>query len=276
MNESLTSEGIKVIQVDLPDFDFIEVYPVSDLHWGEPETDEQMFLNFIEFILSEPNRFVILNGDLLNTALTISVSDTYSEKYAPSEGITSLAFHLAKLVQKDRILAMGTGNHEDRVYKVTGIDSSKYLAMESGLPMERYSSNSFLVFVKFGKSAISRPSKQKKNVYSIFCHHGVGGGRLKGGKINMVVRMNQIVTADVFVVGHVHDPMLTGTKIFETDNSNMTIREKKQYYIISNAWQIYGGYGQKFGFPPAFTDMSFMKIKGNGSKKIKLELGIWE
>lgn len=268
------SEGIKVIKVELPHFDEIEVYPVSDLHWSDEQTDEKKFLQFIDFILEKDNRFVVLNGDMLNMALIVSVSDTYSEKYSPSESVTQLAFHLRKLVEQNRILGMGTGNHEDRVYKYTGIDVSKYLAMESGLPLERYSENSFLLMIKFGNSVNSRKGNLKKNVYSLFFHHGVGGGRMKGGKLNMVVRMNQIVIADAYVVGHVHDPMMTNTLIYDVDYQNMRLKQRKQYYMVSNAWQNYGGYGQKFGFAPASTELTYMKLNGNGEKKIKLILGL--
>lgn len=257
------SEGLKVIKIDLPEFDDIEVYPISDLHWSDEWTMEKEFLKFIEFILDKDNRFVVLNGDLLNMALTVSVSDTYSEKYHPSEAVTGLSFHIRKLVEKNRVLGMGTGNHEDRVYKYTGIDVSKYLAMESGLPLERYSDNSFVIFVKVNK-----------NTYSLFFHHGVGGGRMKGGKVNMVVRMNQIVNADVFVVGHVHDPMMTSSLIYECDYKNMKIKEKSQYYVIANAWQKYGGYGQKFGFAPASTEITYLSLSGKGNKRVKVKMGI--
>lgn len=266
------NEGIKVIDVTLPNHDLIELYPISDLHWGEEQTDERKFKEFIKFILDKPNRYIVFNGDLLNMALTLSVSDTYSEKYAPNEAITTLAELLKEV--KDRILAMGTGNHEDRVYKYTGIDASRYLAMEIGLPLERYSGNSFVLFISFGTAKSSTENRPKKNVYSGFFHHGVGGGRQKGGKINMVENMRKIVDTDFYVVGHVHDPIMTASRSFVVDHQNRMIKPREQYLMISNAWMSYGGYGQKFAFSPSSMEIDYITLNGNGRKQIRMHLGV--
>lgn len=266
------SEEIKVIKVELPDYENIEIYPISDLHWGEKECDEKLFLKFLDYILEKENRYVVLNGDLLNMALTMSVSDTYAEKYSPDDAIDSLANVLQRI--KGRILAMGTGNHEDRVYRYTGIDASAYLAMKIGLPQERYSDNSFVLFVSFGRSQHYRDNRKKKNVYSGFFHHGVGGGKKKGGKMNMVVGMRDIVDTDFYVVGHVHDPMMTPTRMLSVDHQNKTIRSRTQYYMISNAWLKYGGYGQKFGFSPSAMDINYLTLNGRGEKRIKMHIGV--
>lgn len=249
-------EGIKIIKVDLGNFPEIELYTVVDLHWSSPETDENRFKHFVRFILEQPNRFLILDGDLLDMALAVSVSDSYAQEYSPSESVNNLADILKPIAH--RVLAMGTGNHEDRVYKYTGIDVSEFLAMKSGVGLDRYSNNSFLLFITFGANR-----KSEKVTYSGFFHHGVGGGRMKGGKMNMVVRMAEIVNADMFAVGHVHDPMATSTKTFLIDELNKTIYEHKQYYIILNAWQKYGGYGQKFGYRPSAEDLVYYKLRGD-------------
>lgn len=259
-------EGIKIISANLENFDEIEVYPVSDLHWSDQQTDEGKFLSFIEYILDKPNRFVILNGDLLDMALTVSVSDTYSERYSPSESVDSLAIHLQRI--KHRVLAVGTGNHEDRVYKYTGIDVTEHLVLKSGISLERYANNSFVLFINFGKD-----ENGEKCRYSLFAHHGVGGGRLKGGKINMVVRMNQIVNTDMFLVGHVHDLIETTTKTFIVNSLTNTLEEFIQYYMVANPWQTYGGYGQKFAFAPASNEMGYFILSGK-KKKINMVVGI--
>lgn len=263
---NMFKEGIKIIHANLENFDEIEVYPISDLHWSDQQTDESRFLKFVEYILDKPNRFVILNGDLLDMALTVSVSDTYSERYSPSESVDSLAIHLQRI--RHRVLAVGTGNHEDRVYKYTGIDVSEHLVMKSGISLERYANNSFVLFIQFGKDA-----QGEKICYSLFAHHGVGGGRMKGGKINMVVRMNQIVNTDIFLVGHVHDLIETTTKSFIVDPKTMTLEEFTQYYMIANPWQRYGGYGQKFAFAPASIEIGYFVLSGK-KKKINMVVGV--
>jgi hypothetical protein len=160
------------------------------------------------------------------------------------------------------------------VYLETGIDISAWLAAEMGL-QDRYTNNSFVLFVKFGRSMNWKPSREKKNVYSFYCRHGMGaGGRKSGGKLNRVMEMSDTVDCDVYIMSHVHDPMMKPSMVFKTDIQNMTIYPAKRDYIITNAFQQFGGYGQKLGFNPASNEVSYITLNGNGKKKTILTSGI--
>lgn len=269
------SEGLKVIRAELPYFDEIEVFPIADLHLGDEFTDEKLIRSTVNYIMASPNRFVMLNGDLMNTALTTSVSDSYSEKYPPSKQIEITASILRPLADAGRILAMTSGNHEDRVYKATGIDMTAILAKELGI-LDRYSDNNYVLFVKFGRSihADCKSSINKKNVYSFYCMHGAGGGRKSGGKLNRVMSMSESVDADIYVMSHVHDVMYKPAIICKTDIQNMTVSMMKREYLITNAWQSFGGYGMKFGFTPASNEIGYVILNGNGKKKTRYVCGI--
>ena len=154
----------------------MEIIPIGDVHVGDEFSDLKMFKNVVDYVMAKPNRYVILNGDLMDMALTTSVSDSYGAVLSPSQQIKKVADILRPL--KKRILGMLGGNHEFRVYKSTGIDISRYLALELGIE-HLYCDNSFMLFVKVGESQTSRPSKIKQQVYSIFVQHGHGGGRKK-------------------------------------------------------------------------------------------------
>jgi len=268
-------DGLKVIKVELPYFKDIEVYPFADFHIGDAFTNEIIIKNAIDYILAEPNRFVILNGDLCNTALAQSVSDSYAEKYTPTEQIKHTANILKPLSKAGRILSMTGGNHEDRVYKATGLDMSAFLAQEMGI-LDRYADNSYILFVKFGRSihADCENTKTKRNVYSFFCRHGSGGGKKMGGKANNVQSMQETVDADVYVMSHVHTPMIFSDSTFKCDYQNMTVSKRDRFFLISNAWQEVGGYGLKQGFTPASNKMSYVVLNGNGRKDIRGRLGI--
>jgi len=168
---------------------------------------------------------------------------------------------------------MGTGNHEDRVYKHTGIDVSRMLALEMGL-VERYSDNSFVLFVKFGKADGYSIRQPKQNVYSFFCSHGYGGGKKSGSKMNNVVDMTKTVDADIYVFSHVHDVMGKPTDAFRCDYQNMVLKRTTKWHLISNAWQDFGGYGLKQGFPPSSREVGYVVLNGNGKKRVKLRIGI--
>lgn len=264
---------INIIKAELPDFDQVEIIPIADTHYGDGLTDEKYIDSVIAYIIAKPNRFVILNGDLMNVALKDSVSDVYGDKLTPSEQLKHTANKFRPLLVGGRILAMGTGNHEDRTSKSTNLDMSYFLAKEMGIE-DRYSADPFLLYVKFGRSKNSRPSRINKNVYGIYVWHGSGSsGKRSGGKLNKVMDMSLTIDTDVYIMSHHHDPMVKPDVIYRDDCNNMSISKRKRYYLVSNAWQDFGGYGQKFGFKPTSTDITSFILNGNGEKMIKLITG---
>ena len=52
----------------------IEVLPLSDLHVGDVSFDRECFLRYIRYVEEIPNRYILLNGDILNNA-TKSIAD---------------------------------------------------------------------------------------------------------------------------------------------------------------------------------------------------------
>jgi len=264
---------MKVIKVELPYFDRIEVFPIADLHVGDECTDEKAIASTIDYILAEPNRFVILAGDLMNTALKNSKSDIYSAKYSMDEELNVTARILKPLADAKRILAMTPGNHEDRVFKETGLDVGSWLAEKLGV-LDRYSNNSFVLFVRFGKSVNWTTTRNKKNVYSFYVRHGSSAGGKSGNKLNKVMQMSDIIDCDINIMGHVHDGLVKSSVRFKCDIQNMTLSEQKIDYLITNAWQSFSGYGLKLGFTPTSKEVSYVILNGNGPKKTILVNGI--
>jgi len=272
-NEQKMVEGIRIITVTLPeDIEEIEIIPIADTHVGDPMSDEKMFKGLVNYILEKRNRYVILNGDLMDMALTLSVSDSYGAVHSPMGQIQRVAELLRPI--RDRILAMGSGNHEFRTYKYTGIDVSRNLALELGI-VDRYSPNSFMLFIKVGQSRNSRPSKIKQQVYSVFIQHGAGGGRKIGAKANRLSDASEIIAnADLYIMGHVHTPMTFPDVSFSIDEQNMTIVRHNRYFLLNNSFLSFGGYGLTFGYKPASKEIVYATLVTQGNKRIKTHVGI--
>lgn len=268
------TEGIKVICADLPiDLESIELVPIGDVHEGEDMFDLDLFDNIIRYVLAKPNRYVILNGDLLNNAIKTSVSDTYEETSTPEQQIGTIAFRLMQI--KYRILAMGSGNHEERTLKLTGIDPSRYLAVRLGIE-ERYSSNSFVLFLRFGQLKPACKGKEWKASYSIFVQHGYGGGKKNGSKLNNLNDSDQIIAdADLYIMGHTHTPIANVKSTFVCDQRNNKVVRKNKYYLMHNAYLSFGGYGLRQGFSPASKEITYATLSiFEGKKRISLTIGI--
>jgi hypothetical protein len=83
---------MQVIKVELPEsLRTIEVIPIGDTHIGEEQADIQSVKDVIKYVLEKDNRYVILNGDLMNIALKSSKSDVYGDTLKPSQQLDYVA-----------------------------------------------------------------------------------------------------------------------------------------------------------------------------------------
>ena len=108
-------------------------------------------------------------------------------------------------------------------------------------------------------------------MYTITGIHGYGGGRKNGGKINNLVEMSDKVIADIYVMGHTHTPIMTRNTIFMPDYQHKTLVKKDKYYLMTNSFLEYGGYGEQYGFIPSTTEHQEAILNGT-KKEIKLIL----
>ena len=183
---------MKIININLgKDLKELRIIPISDIHIGDKLTNYKLLKEVLETIKDTPNVYTILNGDLCNTALKNSKSDVYSDDLTPMEQILRLVEILEPI--KDKILVIGTGNHEDRISKDTNIDVIRLVARELGIE-DRYADNWWYLFLRFGEKESGRKAPM---CYQITGYHGSGGGRKTGGKANRLEEMSQTVIADL-------------------------------------------------------------------------------
>lgn len=251
---------MKVITRELPQYETLELYILSDVHLGDPNLDKKLLRSFIEEVTAEENRCVIVNGDIINNATRTSVSDVYGECLTPNEQMDACVKLLTPI--RDRIVAITEGNHEARSYKQTGILIMNQVAKRLDIE-EVYSTGAYLLFLRFGKS---HGRMCRKMIYSIYGSHGSGGGRKIGGKANRLIEMSDTIDADIFIHSHTHVPLVIRQPFFRVDYNNRKATEIDQLFINSSGFLLHGGYGEDFGFPPA--SRTYPKIILDGSKRL--------
>ena len=253
---------MNVIKRDLGEqFKSIKVLSLSDLHIGDELCNLKLIKRVLEEVKSSDNTFIILNGDLMNNATKNSVSDVYSEKLTPMEQIIKLVELLEPI--KDRILVIHPGNHEARTYKDDGIDIIQIVAKQLGIE-DRYSNGWWYLYLTLGMGEKGRPV-----MYTITGVHGYGGGRKNGGKINNLVEMGDKVIADIYIMGHTHTPIMTRNTIYTPDFQHRTLVKRDKYYLMTNSFLEYGGYGEMYGFTPSTTEHQELILDGK-KKLIKM------
>ena len=256
---------MKAIKVDLPrSFKYVELHVFSDLHLGDRNCNYKELLDRVKQIEANKNAYVILNGDLINNATTQSISDTYGETISPMEQLKQATALFRPI--KDKILAITSGNHENRTYRADGIDLTEIMACELGLS-DRYAPESITLFLRVGeiKHQATGKNSLRQVCYTLFITHGSGGGRREGGKINRLVDLSGIIDVDIYIHSHTHLPAILKQAFHRADSKNSTVALVDKMFVNTNAWLNYGGYGEAQGYKPASTQAPIIYL--NGSRK---------
>lgn len=253
-------EEIKPIKINLEEDNNIQIYVLSDMHIGDANADLPTLKKIIEHIKNTPNMYVILLGDILNTALKTSKSDIYSETLNVMDA-QKLALQLL-LPIKDKILAMTPGNHENRVWKEVGIDLSLWLAEKLEV-QDRYRNNNIALTIQFGSDVNGNPFR-----LNIFGQHGAyGGGRRLGAAMNALEDLDGIVgNADIYIRAHTHQPIQGSRNIFLFDDKG-NIHRRTKYYFNSPSVLNYGGYAAEKGYKPTDDTPCYLNIRAISTRK---------
>ncbi|HCL78929.1 MAG TPA: hypothetical protein DIC53_03055 [Synergistaceae bacterium] len=234
-----------------------EILPLSDFHIGDPGFNERALKDYLAYILGGENRFILLNGDILNNATKASVSDIYAETMQPRRQIEHAADLLAPVA--DRILGIVSGNHERRTDKESGISPVEILAEKLNVP---YFGIEALLKIRLGKNIHWR-----QTYYTLYATHGWGGGRLRGGKVNNLERLKNIVLCDVYVMAHTHGQVSFPSVIYVPETKNDAVTERVMWFINSGSFLDRGeGYAAAKGYEPQVLGCPIIELSGKGRK----------
>lgn len=250
----MDGDEIRYCLCQLPtDLDYLELYIISDLHYGNRFCDTKLFKRQVDYIRDTERAYVILNGDLCESSLRTSVGDIYRQVGSPSDQRDWCIDTLEPI--KRKILGMTTGNHEGRVYKECGVDISRDIAKALGV---YYDPDGVFLSVRFGDRCNRTAGAGFQ--YDIYAMHGYGGARTRGAKAAKLERMGMWISADIYAQSHDHEVMSFPLVFLERDNratrndsgfSTGLMRAKRAECIKSNAYLKWGGYARSGGFPPS-------------------------
>lgn len=246
--------------------EYLKIHPIADLHYGNPFCDEDRFRRKIIEIKNDPNSYIILVGDLCEAVLKASKGDVYSQEVNPQKQRDWVIIQLEAI--KDKILGMTSGNHEDRVYKETGIDISLDIARALGCP---YDPDGIFLKVSFGGGNSNHP--EKPFTYWVYSTHGYGGARTKSAKAVKVERLATQIDADVYIMGHDHVvnsspdvylvPDARTAEDKETGFMVGKVTAHRKELVKASAYLKWGGYSRKLGFPPTDLVSPTIFLAGN-------------
>ena len=229
--------------------DYAEVVFIGDCHFGSPQFDKPRFLAMLDYCIKN-TLYVFLMGDLIEMATRESVGAGYEQEVHGQSQYEQMSNWLKPLAAKNLILGALTGNHEERVYKSTGINITKILSRELN--------------IKYLGDACWNTFKVGKQTYSIYSLHGRTGSRFDGTALLALERISVSFFADLVVMGHTHK--LVSSTVLTQRIENGLVKEHKKTLLITGSYLKYdGGYGQTLGLP--ISKLGSPKVKFFSTKK---------
>lgn len=191
----------------------VKISFVGDVHDGAEDCDTELFEASIDRIARQKNHYLFGMGDY---GEYINFTDKrFDPRDYPNTAISELSnfanYQADRLVKKfspvkSRILGMLRGNHDETVCTKYHYDVHAYLCRQ-------LSSDGQSIGLDLGYSAILRlkfiRAGAAVRTIKICAHHGHGGGRRPGAKINKVEDLvNSYPNCSIYAMGHCHDLFL--------------------------------------------------------------------
>lgn len=241
---------MKLVTRELPDQSkSIYIVALSDLHIGNPAHNPVVAQREIDWVRKAPNRYVLMVGDMTETALRDSYGEIYDQPLSPQKQADAVIALFSPI--KDRILGCVSGNHEQRVTMRTSFDPAMIYASALGVP---YDPASMVVAVKWGSGESRRPH------YLMYFTHGWGASRTLGPRLSQPARLRDVVgNADVYITAHLHQPGEFPLDQFMVDMTHKQIVRQRQRFITLGSALDHAEYAEHKGLAP--TSMEFPKIQ---------------
>jgi UDP-2,3-diacylglucosamine pyrophosphatase LpxH len=219
----------------------IELMMLTDTQIGAKAFRRDRFVEYRDWMLSEPFRFAFLGGDMIDAATVLSVGSPYDNTSEPLDQLDEATSLLQPLAKAGRLLGYVGGNHERRTIKTFG-DSGRLLARNLQVP---YSRGVQLIDIYYGNH---KPFK-------VSLWHGSGAARTKGAKAQMLHRFMGQADSHLYLVGHLHDALMLMD--WRQQRTGRRIKLQKIAGCMSSSFLGYfNTYAETAGLSPSDTMMA--------------------
>lgn len=223
---------------------YAEVVFLGDVHWGSPNCAKNKFIDMINYCYDK-NIYVFLMGDLIEMATRDSIgAGVYEQEFIGQNQVENMIEILMPLAQKRLILGLLQGNHEERVYKSTGINVSRIMANVLNVP--------------YLGDACWNLFKVKNQFYYVYTLHGRTNARYEGTALTALERLSSSFNADLVAMGHAHK--LISSHALNQDIKNNCVIERKKFLLLT---------GSYLSYDKSYAQTSGLNISKIGSPKVK-------
>ena len=238
--------------------EYINIYPLGDVHIGSPQLNLTQFEDWIKTVASDNHGYVVIVGDLLDIATKNSKTNVWEASMSPSEQKAYLAEVLFPI--KDKILGVVPGNHEYRMMREVGVNPLYDVCCKLGIE-DVYRENA--CFIKLGIGS-SKKNPDRQVQYGIALVHGASQNKHDNF-------CNGIDGVDVIFSGHDHKPrhVPRGKVRFNLNSSTVSIVPYQE--VVVRSFPEYGGYALRGEYLPACTSGTQVVRLHSGTRRVDYE-----
>jgi hypothetical protein len=234
---------------------FLEVLHITDVQFGHVCCSQTRVKEFNDWVLAEPNRFVVFGGDMIDAANIFSPGQPWENVFESQSQVFQFCQIYAPIAH--RVLGYVGGNHERRGLKTFG-DIGILLSKLLQIP---YSSGQQFVDIHFGKW----------NPFKVDLWHGKGAAQTAGAKMNMLHAAMIASDANLVLVGHLHDAFSKFRWMRNRDANNLKVKFVKQGGAMSSSFLEYiGSYAEIMNMSMSDCMMACARIEPSGHWQLNL------
>ena len=243
---------LNVVNIKRVSGDKLTLVPLGDVHYGARECKEELFQKYVDHVADNKDYRTIMMGDMINAALRDSVgAGSYDDKMNVQQQKDEILDILHPIRKK--IIGYHTGNHEERIYKSTGLDISKDMAKDLGVP--------YLGYAAFTKLRLGKQN------YCLYSTHGSSGATMPHTKIKKCLDLGASFEADIYLYAHVHRLDSAIEDKYYVDYGSKMIKTKRKTFVLTGHFLNYAG---------SYGEAKNLRPDRPGAPKIKLYKNKWD
>jgi hypothetical protein len=245
---------------DPAQFDHIEISQITDVQFGHIACKVERVKEFRDWILSEPYRYMLWTGDMVDAWAFWSPGTPWEQQCDPQRQIFKFAELWAPA--RHRILGSVGGNHERRAIPAFG-DLGLLIGWLLDIP---YSRGQQWIDINYGKH----------QPYKVNLWHGRGNPRTLGTVAQMLDRHIQQTDADLCLVGHVHTPLIAPLWKQYRDRGHRRVGLRKCFGAVGSSFlDFFGTYGETMGLRGHDVLMPRLVLTPDGRSELTLKAAWW-
>lgn len=239
-------------------------YPIGDLHLDSRTTDQARIKSYISHIADDPHAVYVVVGDLVDG--TTPSHRFFEPGTIRPEIVTEMGQYVRLMIEEltELFLPLANkpglfiqGNHDIR----KGIEWSgivQHVAMNVGA---RYGGDECMVRLRASRG----DGSTNCHVWTVYAHHGAGGGMFPGGKTNRAQNtIGVLADADIYVRGHVHDSDVRIIHKYGVSKSGeVRLTKRPRAFVTAPSFspdrtQGVNNYAGRKGYPPNDQGIMFL------------------